>query len=220
MVLGITRKELGDFDEAAELYERVARIHETGPGPAEAADLAHNLAGLDYARGRYGPAEAHARRAVTLRRCSPGTTPVDVATDLAVLGATLAAQDKHTEALAQLTRAVDICRAARPPREYELAVALHNLAAVHQSCGHLRQAEEFYRTALTAKERLLGDDHPEVAVVCNNLGTLLLLRRTGEAEAQELFRRALSIAERTLPAGHPVIADIRHNLERPDTEPA
>jgi tetratricopeptide (TPR) repeat protein len=212
MMLGITSKEMGAFAQAAGFYERVEQIHgETPPTLAEAANLQHNLAGLAYACDRQPQAEAHARRAVALRRLAADVTQVDVATDLAVLGAALAAQEKHHEALAELTRALYICRAAKPPREYELAVQLHNLAAVHQSCGQPGQAEGHYLEALAIKERLLGPSHPEVAMICNNLGTLLLQQRR-DTEADRQFRRALSIAERAYPAGHPVTAGILHNL--------
>jgi tetratricopeptide (TPR) repeat protein len=216
-VLGITCKEMGAFARAAGLYEQVKQIHDrSGPTLTEAANLHHNLAGLAHARNQYPQAETHARHAVALRRQAPDATQVDVASDLAVLGAALAEQDKHQEALAELTRALDICRSARPPRDYEVAVQLHNLAAVHQSCGRQRRAEELYLEARAIKERLLGPHHPEVAIICNNLGTLLLQQQR-EAEADEQFRRAISIAQRAYAAGHPVTASIRHNLDRPSS---
>ena len=58
-------------------------------------------------------------------------------------------------------------------RRYEVAVQLHNLADVSHAVGDLAKAEELYRQALALKEDLLGRDHPEVARVVNNLGTLL-----------------------------------------------
>jgi hypothetical protein len=39
-----------------------------------------------------------------------------------------------------------------------------------------------YRTALSIKERLLGHTHPEIAILCHNLGTLLRDRRRGHQE--------------------------------------
>jgi Tfp pilus assembly protein PilF len=112
------------------------------------------------------------------------------------------------------SRALETCRAATPPRDHEVAVQLHNLAAVHQASGQTRRAEERYLEALALKERLLGPHHPEVAMVCNNLGTLLLAQGR-DADADGHFRRALSIAERAYPAGHPLTAAILHNLDRP-----
>jgi tetratricopeptide (TPR) repeat protein len=210
MLLGITGKEMGEFELSAAYYERVRQIHdEAGAALADAASLQHNLAGLAYARGHLQEAEAYARRAVELRHRVPGVATVDIAADRAVLGAVLAAQDRHDEALVELTRALEICRTARPPREYEIAVQTHNLASVHQSSGRLREAEELYLKALASKERLLGPNHPEVAVICNNLGTLV----SDQQRAVSYLQRALSIAEQAYPADHPVIAAIRHNLD-------
>jgi hypothetical protein len=47
-----------------------------------------------------------------------------------VLGAALAGQHRYREATAHLGQALALCRAARPPRDYEIAVQLHNLAGI------------------------------------------------------------------------------------------
>src|SRR5262245_16864759 len=131
---GITAKEVGAFDTAAQCYARVSRTHrERGATRADAATLEHNLAGLWYSRGDHAEAEAHARRAVALRRQDPGATQVELAADLAVLASALAAQQRYDEARTLLREALAVCRAARPPRRYEIAVQLHNLADVEHA---------------------------------------------------------------------------------------
>ena len=48
------------------------------------------------------------------------------------------------------------------------------------------EAEALFRRALALKEKLLGADHPDVAVTLNNLG--LLLKKQGKlAEAAESY---------------------------------
>jgi tetratricopeptide (TPR) repeat protein len=211
-VLGITAKELGEYDKAAGLYARVRRINQDiGASAADVATLEHNLAGLEYSRGRYSRAEAHARHAVALRRQVPRVAPLDIAADLAVLGSAVARQDRHQEARELFEQALATCRAARPPRQYEIAVHLHNLADIEQAAGRPTDAERLYRRALAIKERLLGAEHPEVGLVANNLGTLLQLQH--RAEAADWYRRALAIAERAYPANHPAITRIRRNLD-------
>jgi hypothetical protein len=87
-----TANELGAVETAAQCYARVSRIHrENGASRADAATLERNLAGLKYARGRDAQAEAHARRALALRRQAPWVTGVERAGDLAVLAAALGA---------------------------------------------------------------------------------------------------------------------------------
>jgi tetratricopeptide (TPR) repeat protein len=173
-VEGIAAKERGLFDDAARCYAEVGRLlDEAGAPTAEIAALQHNLAGLAYAQERYVEAETHARRAVALRRAEPRTTPVDLAQDLAVLASALAGQGRYDEAIALFDEALTICRKARPPRHYEIAVQLHNLAAIYQALGEPARAEQLYRQALAIKEMLLGGEHPEVAVIADKLGTLI-----------------------------------------------
>src|SRR5262249_647540 len=103
------------------------------------------------------------------------------------------------------------CRTSRPPRRYEVAVQLHNLAALEQECGQPERSERLYRQALGIKEELLGPDHPEVALIANSLGTLLYQERRLEEAAAQL-RRAPAIAEDRYPAAHPVTTGIHRNL--------
>jgi tetratricopeptide (TPR) repeat protein len=172
--LGILAKELGELDLAAGWYARVARIQDdAGAPPADAAALQHNLAGLAYVRRRYPEAEAHARRAVDLRRLAPGSTDVELAAERALLAATIAAQQRYAEARELFAWALAACRRARPPRRYEIAAHLHHLASIAHATGRPAEAERLYRQALELKREVLGDDHPEVALVAHNLGTLV-----------------------------------------------
>lgn len=209
--LAITSKEIGDFARAQRLYARVQRIRdEAGATGGQLADLQHNLAGLAYARQRYAQAERHARRAVSLRRTA-GANAGTLAADRTVLAAVLTARHNYDEARRQLHDALAACRASRPPRRYEVAVQLHNLAAIEHECGHLERAGRLYRQALAIKEELLGPDHPDVALIANSLGTLLYQEHR-HVEAAHQFRRALAIAEDRYPAAHPATAGIRRNL--------
>jgi tetratricopeptide (TPR) repeat protein len=208
---GITAKELGEYDRAAGCYARVAQLLGAATGP-DAAGLQHNLAGLAYARGRYAEAETHARSAVALRQQARAGA-VDLAADRAVLGSAVAKQGRLAEAAALFEQALAACRAARPPRRYEIAVQLHNLADIDHDAGRPADAERRYLEALALKEELLGADHPETAVLANNLGSLLRdQQRT--AAARGWYERALAVATRAYPATHPVTVRIRHNLDQ------
>jgi tetratricopeptide (TPR) repeat protein len=210
--LAITHKEVGEFERAQQLYARVEQIRQdAGADNGQLADLHHNLAGLAYARQRYPLAERHARQAVALRRAA-GADAVSLAADRAVLAAVLAALRQVDQARLHLDQALAACAAARPPRRYEVAVQLHQLAALDQACGHPQRSEQRYRQALAIKEDLLGPDHPEIAVVANNLGTLLHQQQR-TTEAVDLFRRALTVAERRYPPGHPTTTGIVRNLD-------
>ena len=74
-LLGIVHKHQGRLPEAARAYARASallRLHVPRDAGARAA-LLHNLAGLDFSRGRYRSAEGLARRGLALRRRCAGT---------------------------------------------------------------------------------------------------------------------------------------------------
>jgi tetratricopeptide (TPR) repeat protein len=68
----------------------------------------------------------------------------------------------------------------------------------------LDDAEHHYRRALATKERLLGRDHPDVAMTQNNLA-LLLASSGRNSEAEPLYARALQTFAATLEPDHPKI---------------
>ena len=217
---GITAKELGAFDAAARCYAQVSRIHrEFGATATDAAALEHNLAGLEYARGRYAEAQEHARQALALRRQVPRVAQVDLAADAAVLASALAAGRRFDEARMLLHEALTAYQTARPPRRYEIAVLLHNLADIEHALGRLADAEDLYRQALSLKEELLGTDHPEVGLLANNLGNLLV-ERGREREASDYYRCASRMLEQAYGPDHPLVDRVRRNAVRSDPAPA
>ena len=75
------------------------------------------------------------------------------------------------------------------------------------------EAEIYSRRALALKEKLLGAEHPDVAVTLNNLG--LLLKKQGKlSEAAERYERALAIFEAQLSSDHLKLLTTRANLAK------
>jgi tetratricopeptide (TPR) repeat protein len=62
-------------------------------------------------------------------------------------------------------------------------------------------------------QRLLGDNHPDVATSLNNLALLYDSQGRYE-EAEPLFLQALAIAEQTLGENHTTTVKIRENLQK------
>ncbi len=68
--------------------------------------------------------------------------------------------------------------------------------------GDDAEAEQIYKRALAIKEKVLGPDHPDVAMTLNNL--VVLYKSQGKyTEAEPLYRRTLSIFEKALGPTHP-----------------
>ena len=91
---------------------------------------------------------------------------------------------------------------------YEIAVLLHNLAAVEVARERLDSAWDLYHRAAAMKERWLGVDHPDLALTLHNLAILALdLDRL--ADAAMYCHRALAIFESNLVETHPTLLACR-----------
>jgi len=61
------------------------------------------------------------------------------------------------------------------------------------------------------RRKVLGDEHPNVAISLNNLAALLL-KKGNLAAAEPLFREALAMRQKLLGDAHPSVAESLHNL--------
>jgi tetratricopeptide (TPR) repeat protein len=77
--------------------------------------------------------------------------------------------------------------------------------------GQYAEAEPLLKTALSLRQRLLGEDHPSVATSYNNLAELYYYQGR-YAEAEPLYQTALSLRQRLLGEDHPSVATSYNNL--------
>ncbi|MGI2909795.1 tetratricopeptide repeat protein, partial [Tolypothrix sp. VBCCA 56010] len=76
---------------------------------------------------------------------------------------------------------------------------------LYQSQGRYSEAEPLYQKALQLTQRLLGEEHPDVAMSYNNLA--LLYESQGRySEAEPLYQKALQLYQRLLGEEHPHVA--------------
>lgn len=85
------------------------------------------------------------------------------------------------------------------------------LATIAYLLGDSRQAERLFRARITIDEKVLGPDHPDVALTLNNLGRILLERRAF-AEALPLLERSARISLKEKGAMHDDMAFVLNNL--------
>lgn len=77
--------------------------------------------------------------------------------------------------------------------------------------GCYTKAEAFSIKALELDKRLLGDNHPHVALSLNNLAELYKSQGS-YSQAEPLLQEALDIFERRLAVNHPHTITVRENL--------
>ncbi|MBD2255270.1 tetratricopeptide repeat protein [Nostoc parmelioides] len=95
--------------------------------------------------------------------------------------------------------------------EKELTTSLHNLAGLYDSQRKYDQAESLYLQALELRQRLLGDNHPDVAESLNNLAGLYSFQGKYD-QAEPLYLQALELRQRLLGDNHPDVAESLNNL--------
>ena len=170
--LGVTYKHVGRVAEAEALYRQALTVleGELGPDHDHVATIWHNLAGVAFAGGEFATAETHARRGLAIRIAAAGDDDPAVAADRAALAPIVDALGRHDEAAELLRQALSIY--ARVHDRYEIAVTLHNLAAVEHRRGRLRRAAALGRHSLRIRARVLGDGHPELGATLVNLAVV------------------------------------------------
>ena len=199
--LGVLRKAQGRYAQALAFYRRALPLVSRTDRHA-LATLAHNLGGIEHARGNYGRAEPHARRSIRLRMALVGAAHPAVAADVAALAAIVEARGRLTEAGALYRRALAVFARVLGPTSLEVGLNLACLAAVEQRRHRRTRARALYGRALAIQERVLGRHHADVAMTVNNLA--VLERDQGNLDrAAALFSRALHSFNRTLGARHP-----------------
>lgn len=100
---------------------------------------------------------------------------------------------------------------AQSDNSQEEALRLSNLCLELKNIGKYDEALEPCQRALAIDEKMLGGEHPDVAISLNNLAALYNAK--GEyPKAEPLYLRSLAILEKMLGSEHPSVATSLNNL--------
>jgi tetratricopeptide (TPR) repeat protein len=92
----------------------------------------------------------------------------------------------------------------------ELAALDKRIRELYQA-GKFSEAIPLAQRVLVIREKVLGPDHPNVAIWLNDLANLYLAQGR-YADAESLYRRALAMREKTLGPDHPNVAQSLNSL--------
>jgi tetratricopeptide (TPR) repeat protein len=95
--------------------------------------------------------------------------------------------------------------------ETETSARLLHYASFFDDHARYAEAELLYKRALGIRERVLGGEHPDTALLLNDLA-LIYYYQGWYVEAEPLYKRALGIRERALGMEHPDMAESLNNL--------
>jgi tetratricopeptide (TPR) repeat protein/CHAT domain-containing protein len=211
------------YAEAEALYKLALSVTEKEVGPEHPATgiVLNNLAELYRAQGRHSEAAPLAQRAAELSKKSRDAVrgpQSDEPDDILSQVVPLLRAGRYGEAIPLVERYSKIIasRHGTEGPEYKRALSLlgatlNKMAGTYYTQGRYKEAEPYYERVLAIDEKVLGADHPTVAISLSNLAELY--RTQGRhAEAEPLIKRSLSILELAFGTEHPKIAISVNNL--------
>lgn len=200
--LALVYYELGEYAKAENFYSRALDIQKSvfgGMNHPTIAKLLDNLASLYHVQGQYSEAERLYQQALDIRKRHSDFTNPDIARSLINLARLYNERKQYADAKQYYHDALN---------RLEL---LEKKAAQYYSQKEYAAAESCYRQALIIKEDTLGAEHPEIAMLLNNLA--LLYKSQGRNNAAEpLYQRSIKILEQAFGPQHPSVATLLHNL--------
>jgi eukaryotic-like serine/threonine-protein kinase len=206
--VGAVYDSLGQYNEALPILTeslnlssqardrtRIATLQELGSARWHASDLAG--------------AEAPLQEALRLSESEFGSDSLETGTSLWALGVLRYREDRLADAKELYNRSLNILE-TRGSSPTDVSALLDDLAQVYADEQQWVRAKQTYERALEIDRRLLGDDHPRVAMRLNNLA--VVAQNIGDLKrAEELFRDAIRRDERAYGDQHPETGAARGN---------
>lgn len=151
-----------------------------------------------------GASEQQLKEAVESARKQHGAVSEQTAIALRALADFYWSEQRLADTARTLEQALEVAEQVSP-EGFDVTRLMQNLAAVYRSNDEPQRALPMLYRALALREKLLGTDHTDIAVVLLNIGDTL--RQLGEyAAALPPMQRALAIREKGLGPDHPDIA--------------
>jgi tetratricopeptide (TPR) repeat protein len=211
--LALSYKEIGSFQKALELEEKVLDVLGKTLGEEHHDTLATvgNLA-MSYGRlGRYTEALKLGQKVLEARRRVLGLEDADTLMAMGNLAAYYADLGRNQEALELEEQVLEIQKRILGPEDPDMLREMSNLADSYRRVGRKQEALELNQRALEMQKRVLGDEHP--ASLSSIRFRLHILHDLGMTEQlRDLLRVALPAHEKVLGLDHPDTLWIRRSF--------
>lgn len=159
---------------------------------------------------QFDQARASAQSGLALAERTRGKVHAEVAASLNNIAIIERASGHPAEALPLLERALGVCDKL-PGNEVLMLQTLNNLGLINMDLRNYPQAEQWFKRALSFREKKIGSDSPDLI---ENLNNLAVLYKNSQrfSEAEPYYQRALQLAEKRLGADHPSVPVLLSNL--------
>lgn len=206
---------VGKVEEATAMSERVLAYRR-----AEGAEDPGPLLGALHGLGKIRRGEGDGPAALSLadEMLDAADTRLDGAARDSVLADALDLrglvhldEGRFAEAIADLSRALEIELNQADPDATAVLTAKNNLSTAHVGAGNLDEGERLLREIAESESRVLGPRHGEVGMTLHNLAVVLKMK--GDfAEAERVQLEALDIHREARGEQAPVVASAYNNL--------
>jgi serine/threonine-protein kinase len=206
--VGAVYDSLGQYQDALPILTESLQLQ------PQAHDKSHIDTLLELGRARMGAgdlagAEAPLQEALHLSQNDSGATGLESGRALWTLGELRQEQGQLGEAKELYKRSLSILETSVAPQT-DVSGVLDDLAQIYSSEHQWTLAKQTYERALEVDRRVLGDDHPRVAMHLNNLA--VVAQSIGDLrQAEALYRDAIRRQERVYGGQHPETAADKGN---------
>lgn len=191
--VGTVYDSLGQYQEALPILSESLKLQPQARGRSQFETLLE-LGRAYIGAGALNGAEAPLQEALHRSQQEYGASSQESGQALRVLGQLRQAQGRFGDANDLYRRSLDILEATRAPAT-EVSALLDDLAQIYARNQQWALAKQTYERALAVDRRILGDDHPRVAMHLHNLA--VAEQNLGDLQAAEaLYRDAIRRKER------------------------
>jgi eukaryotic-like serine/threonine-protein kinase len=201
--VGEVYDSLGQYREAMPLLDEALQL-QARSGKGSRVEALLELGRARVGAGDLGAAEAPLLEALHLAQNGSGAKSLDSGHALWALGMLRQQQGRLGEAKDLYVQSLSILDAAHAP-ETDVSHVLSDLAMAYTWEQQWVLAKQTHERALEIDRRLLGDDHPRVAMRLSNLA--IVAQNMGDLQhAESLYRDAIQRNEQTYGERHPETA--------------
>ena len=212
--MGTLHRDLGDYQQAKEYYERALSIqlNKLEPDHVAVARTYHSMGTLHHDFGDYQQAKECHERTLSIQQNKLGPGHVElVACTYHNMGTLHRDLGDYQQAKEYYERALSIRLNKLGLDHVDVACTYLNMGILHYNLGDHQQAKECYERALSIQLNKLGPDHANVASTYHNMG-ILHNELGGYQQSKEYYERALSIQLNKLGPDHVNVASTYHNM--------
>ena len=199
--LGQVHRQRGDLKsslpfmvDALEVYEKISGPEHLSTGQALGnlglllVALAQKSKGVERLE-HVEEARGHLERALECKRKALGERHAQVGVAMYQLASALRLQKKFIEAEKLLVSSVTLLREAEQKNGPLTATATNNLGFLYKERGDFSRARACYEEALSVRQNLLGERHPDSVATKHNLAECL--RASGDEEGAQRIQREI-----------------------------